>query len=158
MARIHRRTVQKKTFMTQIIMVVWSLNLEPDILEYEVKWAIGNITTKKANGGDGITVELFQILKDGSVKVLHSICQRIWKASSGHRTGKGQFSFPSQRKTMPKNAQTTAQLHSSHIPAKSCSKFSKLDFNSTWMENFQMFKQDSEKAEELEIKLQHRES
>ena len=54
-------------------------HLEPDILEYEVKWALGSITTSKASGGDGISVELFQILKDDAVKVLHSICQQIWK-------------------------------------------------------------------------------
>jgi len=54
-------------------------NLEPDILEYEVKWALGSIMTNKASGGDGIPVELFQILKDDAVKVLHSICQQIWK-------------------------------------------------------------------------------
>ena len=54
-------------------------SLEPDILEYEVKWALGRITTNKANGGDGIPVELFQLLKDDAVKVLHSICQQIWK-------------------------------------------------------------------------------
>ena len=53
--------------------------LEPDILECEVKWALGSITTIKASGGDGIPVELFQILKDNAVKVLHSICQLIWK-------------------------------------------------------------------------------
>ena len=62
--------------------------------------------------------ELFQILKDDAVKVLHSICQQIGKLSSGHRTGKGQFSFQSQRKSMPKNAQTTAKLHSSHMLPK----------------------------------------
>ena len=88
-------------------------HLEPDILECEVKWALGSITVNKANGGDGIPVESFQILKDDAVKVLHSICQQIWKLSSGHRTGKGQLSFQSQRKAVPKNAQTTAQLHSS---------------------------------------------
>ena len=54
-------------------------HLEPDILECEVKWAIGSITTNKASGGNGILVELFQILKDDAVKVLHSICQQIWK-------------------------------------------------------------------------------
>ena len=75
-------------------------HLEPDILEYEVKWAIGSITTYKASGGDGIPVELFQILKDDAVKVLYSICQQIWIPSNGHRTGKGQFSFQSQRKAM----------------------------------------------------------
>ena len=92
--------------------------LEPDILECEVKWALGSITINKASGGDGIPVELFQILKDDAVKVLHSICQQIWKTYSGHRTGKGQFSFQSQRKTMSKNAQTTSQLHSSHMLVK----------------------------------------
>ena len=88
--------------------------LEPDILECEVKRALESITRNKASGGDGIPVELFQILKDDAVKVLHSICQQIWKLSSGHKTGKGQCSFQSQRKTMPKNVQTTTQLHSSH--------------------------------------------
>ena len=62
----------------------------------------------KISGGDGILVELFQILKDDAVKVLHSICSTFGKLSSGHRTGKGQFSFQSQRKAMPKNAQNTA--------------------------------------------------
>ena len=93
-------------------------HLESDILEFEVKWALGNITTKKASGGYEIPVELFQILKDNAVKVLHSICQKIGKLSSGHRTGKGQFSFQSQRKARPKNAQTTTQLHSSHTLVK----------------------------------------
>ena len=93
-------------------------NLEPDILKFEVKWALGSITTNKASGGDGIPVELFQILKDGAGKVLHSICFKFEKLSSGHRTGKGQFSFQPQRKAMPKNAQTTAQLYSSHTLVK----------------------------------------
>ena len=72
----------------------------------------------KARGGDGIPVELFQILKDDAVKVLHSICQQFGKLSSGHRTGNGHFSFQFQRKAMSKNAQTTAQLHSSHMLVK----------------------------------------
>jgi len=93
-------------------------HLEPDILECEVKWALESITTNKASGGDGIPVELFQILEDDAVKVLHSICQQIWKTSGGHRTGKRQFSFQSQRKAMPKNAQTTTQLYSSHMLVK----------------------------------------
>ena len=92
--------------------------LEPDILECEVKRALRNITINKANGGDAIPVELFQILKDDAVTVLHSTCQQIWKIQLGHRTGKSQFSFQSQRKAMPKNAQTTAQLHSSHTLVK----------------------------------------
>ena len=89
-------------------------NLEPDILECEVKWALESITMNRASGGDGIPVELFQILKDDAVKVQHSICQQFGKLSGGHRTGKDQFSFQSQRKAMPKNAQTTAQLRSFH--------------------------------------------
>ena len=66
-------------------------DLEPDILECEVKWALESITTNKASGGDGIPVALFQILKDDAVKMLHSICQQIWKLSSDHRTGKLRF-------------------------------------------------------------------
>ena len=79
-------------------------HLEPDILECEVNWALESITTNKASGGDGIPVELFQILKDDAVKVLYSICQQIWKTQQWLQTGKGQFSFQSQRKAMPKNA------------------------------------------------------
>ena len=78
---------------------------------------------------------------------------KFGKLSSGHRTGKGQFSFQSQRKAMPKNAQTTTLLPSFHMQAKLCPKFSKPGFNSTWTMNFQMFKLDLEKAEEPEIKL-----
>ena len=93
-------------------------HLEPDILECEVKWALDSIITNKASGGDGIPVELFQILKTILLKccVQHAI--KFGKLSSGHRTGKGQFSFQSQRKAMPKNAQTTAQLYSSHMLVK----------------------------------------
>ena len=93
-------------------------HLEPDILECKVKWPLRSITTNKASGGDGIPVELFKILKDDSVKVLHSICQQFGKLNNGHRTGKGQFSFQSQRKAMPKNAQTVVQLHSFHMLAR----------------------------------------
>ena len=88
-------------------------HLEPDILECEVEGALGSITTNKASGGDGFPVEQFQILK-----VLHSICQQIWKTQHCNRTGKGQFSFQSQRKAMPKNAQTATQLHSFHTLGK----------------------------------------
>ena len=90
-------------------------HLETDILECKVKWALGSITTNKASGGDGIPVELFQILKDDAVKVLHSICQQIWKTQQSPNDWKSQFSFQSQIKAMPKKSQTTAQLHSSQI-------------------------------------------
>ena len=79
-------------------------------MECKVKWALESITMNKASGGDGIPVELFQTLKDDAVKVLYSICQQIWKTQQSQRTGKHQFLFQSQRKAMPKNAQTTAQL------------------------------------------------
>ena len=93
-------------------------HLEPDILESKVKWALGSMTTNKASGGDGIPVELLRILKDDAVKCHTQYASKFGKLSSGHRTGKGQFSFQSQRKVMSKNAQTTAQLHSSHKLAK----------------------------------------
>ena len=93
-------------------------SLEPDILECEVQWALESITTNKASRGDGILVELFQILKDDYIKVLH----QIWITQHGHRTGKGQFSFQFQKRAMPKNVQTTAQLHSFHMLSRSCSK------------------------------------
>ena len=93
-------------------------HLEPDILECEGEWALESITMNKASGGDGIPVELFQILKDDAVKVLPQYASKFGKLSSGYRTENGQFSTQAQRKAMPKNAQTTAQLHSSHTLIK----------------------------------------
>ena len=72
----------------------------------------------KASGGDGIQVDLLQILKDDAVKMLHSMCPKFGKLISGQRTGKIQYSFQSQRKAIPENAQTNTQLHSSHMLAK----------------------------------------
>ena len=91
---------------------------EPDILECEVKWVLGTITTNKASGGDGIPVELFQILKDDAVKVLHSICQKIWKTQQWPQDWKRSVFIQSLRKAMPKNTQTTAQLYSSYMLVK----------------------------------------
>ena len=91
-------------------------HLEPDMLGCEVKCALESIIMNKASGCDGIPVELFQILKDDAVKVLHF--GKFGKLSNGHRTEKVQFLFQSQRKAMPKNVQTTAQLHSSHTLVK----------------------------------------
>ena len=93
--------------------VVTHTHLEPDILEYEVKWALGSITVNKASVGDGIPVELFQILKDDAVKVLHLIFQQIWKIQQWPQDWKRSVFIP-----MPKNAQTTSQLHSSHMLVK----------------------------------------
>ena len=93
-------------------------HLKPDILECEVKWALGSITMNKAGVGDVIPVELFQTLKDDAVKVLHSICQQIWKTQQRPQDWKRSVFIPIPRKAMPKNAQTTAQLHSSHMLVK----------------------------------------
>ena len=93
-------------------------HLEPDILKREVRWALESITTNKASRGDGIPVELLQILKDDAVKVLHSVCQQIWKTQQWSKDWKSQFSFQSQRKVMPNNIQAATQLHSSHMLAK----------------------------------------
>ena len=93
-------------------------HLETDILECEVKWAFGSITTNKDSGGDGILVELSQILKDDAVKVLHSIFQQIWHTQQCPHDCKRSVSFQFQRKAMPKNAQTNAKLHSSHMLVK----------------------------------------
>ena len=90
---------------------------EPDILERKVKWALGSITMNKASGGDGIPVELFQILKDDAVEVLCSICQQIWKAQQWPQDWKRSVFIPIS-KAMPKNVQTTTQLYSSHTLVK----------------------------------------
>ena len=97
MARIHREVYRKELHDPDNHAGVITY-LEPDILECEVKWALQSITMKKASGGDASPVELFQILKDDASK--------FGKFCSGHRTGKGQFSFQSQRKAMPKSVQT----------------------------------------------------
>ena len=93
-------------------------HLEPDLLECEVMWALESITTNKAIGGDGIPFKLFKILKDDAVTVLHSICQQNWKTQQWPQDWKRSVLFQSQRKAMPKNAQTTTQLHSSHTLVK----------------------------------------
>ena len=100
---------------TKVILVIQKTtmgviaHLEPDVLEYEVKWALGSISMDKARGGDGIPAELLQILKDDSVKVLHSVCTQQWP-----QDWKRSVFIQIQKKVMPKNAQPTAQLHSSH--------------------------------------------
>ena len=96
-ARIHRRTIQKNLHDPDNHDRVIT-HLEPDILECEVKWALESITTNKASGGDGIPVELFQILKEDAVKVLHSICQHIWKTQQWPQDWKRYFhSNPKER-------------------------------------------------------------
>ena len=93
-------------------------HLEPDILECKVKWALESITMNKASGGDGIPVELFRILKDDAVKVLHSICQQIWKTQQWPQDWKRSVFIPVPNKGNVKNAQTTTQLQSSYMLVK----------------------------------------
>ena len=97
MARIHRRTVQKDPHEPDNHDGVIT-DLEPDILECEVKWALESITTNKASGCDGISVELFQILKDDAVKVLHSICQQVWKTQQWPQDWKRSVFIPIPKK------------------------------------------------------------
>ena len=118
MGRIHRRTVQKKDLHDPDKHNGMITHLEPDILECEFKWTLESITMNKASGGDGIPVELFQILKDDAVKVLCSICQQIWKTQQLPQDWKRSVFIPILRKAMPKNAQTVTQLHSSHMLVK----------------------------------------
>ena len=136
--------LHKKSFMTKIITMVWS-HLEPDILECEVIWALGSITTKKASGGDGIPANAISNPK-------RWCCESAALNMPGNLENSTVLSCPPQR-AMPKTLLTTIQLHSSHMLANSCSKFSKPGFNSTWTENFQIVKLDLEKPEEPEIKL-----
>ena len=107
MARIHRRTVQKDLHYSDNHDFVIT-HLEPDILECEVKWALGSITMNKANGGDGIPVELFQILKDDAVKVLHSISQQIWKSQPWPQDWKRSVFIPIPKKG---NAKECSNYH-----------------------------------------------
>ena len=93
-------------------------HLEPDILECEVKWALGSITMNKASGYDGIPVELFQIPKDDAVSAAFNMPAIMENSSVATGLEKGQFSFQSQRKAMPKNVQTTAKLHTLHTLEK----------------------------------------
>ena len=104
-------------------------HLEPDIMECEVKWALGSTAMNKASGGDGISAELFHILKIMLLKCCAQHASKFGKLSSSHRTGKCQISFQSQRRAMPKNVQITIQFHSFHMLAKLCSKSFKPGFN-----------------------------
>ena len=115
-----------------------------------VKWALESTTMNKASGSDGIPVELFQILKLMLWKCYTQHVSKFGKLSNGHRTGKGQFSFQSQRKAMPKNVQNTTELYSLQMPRRLCSKPFKLGFSSMWTRKFQKYELDWGKAEETD--------
>ena len=114
---MHRRTVQTELHNPDNQDGVIT-HQEPDILECEVNWALESVATNKASGGDGIPVELFQTLKNNAVKVLHSICQQIWKTQQWPQDWKRSVFIPIPKKGNAKNAQTNAQLHSSHMLVK----------------------------------------
>ena len=104
---------------------------EPDILECEVTWALGSITTNKASGGDGIPVELFQILKDDAVKVLHSIRQQIWKTQQWPQDWKRSVFIPIPKKSNAKECSNDCTIALISHTSKKMANFSKPGFNST---------------------------
>ena len=112
-AKNTQKNLQKKDLHNQDNHDGVITHLEPDILECELKWALESITTNEASGGDGIPVELFQILKDDAVKVLHSIWQQIWKTQQWPQDWKRSVFIPIPKKAMPKNAQTITHTCSS---------------------------------------------
>ena len=161
MARIHRSSIKKKDLHDPDNHDGGITHLEPDILECEVKWALGSITMNKASGGDGIPVELFQILKDDAIKVLHSISQQVWKTQQWPRDWKRLVFIPIPKKG---NAKECSNYHTIALISYTSKVILKIlqvrlqqckpwTSSSTWTMNFQMFKLDLEKAEEPEIKL-----
>ena len=127
-------------------------HLEQFILECEVKWALkGSITTNKVSWHDGIPIELFKILKDDGVKVLHRMSTNLENSATATELEK--VGYQSQGRAMPKNVQTTIQLHSFHVLVRLCSKSFKLGFRNIWTESLQMYKLSLEKTEEPEIEL-----
>ena len=129
MARIHRRTVQKRS--SRLRKSRWCDHyLVPDILECEVKWALESIkATNKASGGDGIPVELFRILKDDAVKVLHSICQQIWKTQQWPHDWKWSVFIPTSKKGNAKECSNYCTIAFISHASKVMLKISKPGFN-----------------------------
>ena len=131
----------------------WPTHLEPDILECEVKWALWSITTNKASGGDGIPVELFQILKDDAVKVVHLICQQIWKTQQWPQDWKRSVFIPIPKKGNAKGYSDYSTITLLSHASKVMLKIFQARFQQYMNHEFQMFKLDFEKAEEPEIIL-----
>ena len=128
-------------------------HLEPDILECEVKWVLGSITTNKVSGGDGIPVEIFQTLKDDAVKVLPSLCQQIWKTQQWPQEWKRSVFIPVPNKGNAKECSNYRTIALISHASKVMLKISKPGLNSTSTVNFHMFKLDLEKAEKPESQL-----
>ena len=129
MTRLHRRSVKKALNEPDNYDGVIT-HLELDILECEVKWALESITMNKASGGDAFPATLFQILKDDVLKVMHSLCQQIWKTQQWPREWKMSVFIPIPKKGNAKECTITVQLYSFYMPARLCSKSFKLDFKS----------------------------
>ena len=151
MARIHRRTVQKN-FHNQENHDGVITHLEPDNLECEVKWALECITVNKASGSDGIPVELLQILKDNAVKVLHSICQQVWKTQQWSQDWKRSIFIPISKKGKAKECSNYLTISLISHASKVMLKILQARLQQ-YMNNLQMFKLVLEKAEKQEIKL-----
>ena len=134
---------------------MWSTYLQPNILECKVKWALGSITTNKASGGDGFPAELFQILKDDAVNVLHSVRQWIWKTQQWPQDWKRSIFIPIQKKSNAKECSNYLTIALISHACKVMLKILQARLQHTWTEKFQIFKLGIEKAEEPEIKLQH---
>ena len=130
-------------------------HLEPDIMEYEVKWALGSVTTNKASRGDGIPVELFQILKDDAVKVLHSICQQICKTQQWPWDWKRSVFIPVPKKGNVKECSNYRTIALISHSSKAKLKILQARLQHIWTMNFQMFKLVLEKADKSEINRQH---
>ena len=128
-------------------------HLESDILAYEAKQALGSITTNKASGCDGIPAELFKILKDGAVKVLHSICQQIWKTQQWPQDWKMSVFIPIPKKGSAKNCSNYQTIALISHTSKIILKILQVRLQQNVTENIQMYKLGLEKAEEPEIEL-----
>ena len=128
-------------------------NLEPDILECEVKWALGSIAMNKAIGGDGIPFELFPILKDDAVKVLHSICQQLWKTQQWPQDWKRSVFIPIPKRGNAKGCSNYRTIALNSHARKVMLKILQARLQQYATVNFQMFKVVLEKEEEAEIKL-----
>ena len=150
--RIHGRTVQKDLSEPDCCDDVVS-HPEPDILESKVKWALGSAAVSKAGEYDGMPVKLFKTLKDDAIKVLHSICQQIWKTQQWPQDWKRSILIPVPKRSNTPECPNIRQLHSSPMLVRSCLKFCMLGFSIMRTKNFQMSKQGLGKEEESETKL-----
>ena len=128
-------------------------HLEPDILEYKVKWALGSITTNRTSGNDGIPVDLFQNLKDDAVKVVYSICQQIWNTQQWPQDWERSVFIPIPKKGNAKECSNYCTIVLISHSRKIMLKILQARLQQYIIENFQMFKLDLEKTEQPKIKL-----